>query len=236
MKKSFLDQIKNIFHSFWRAIIWQKIAEKNNGLISGSFWNFFVLKTSQQEFCKIILLNSVVTSWNGLEKFSASICYKTSKNKFWTNFCLKTSVQDCSLFFDCSFESIVSLYNPVTSCKKLEKVPILIFHKTWKKIFVHFGFCATFGPLLAQKLQHKIFAKNRISASRWTTPDKWTDWRVNHMTLTPWVWNITENVICKIKVLDTSGLKTLIFSKGTPNLPCLSDLHCNLGKWGRVVT
>ena len=24
-KKSFLDEIKNIFHSFWRAIIWWKI-------------------------------------------------------------------------------------------------------------------------------------------------------------------------------------------------------------------
>ena len=24
-KKSFLDEIKNIFHSFWRAIIWLKI-------------------------------------------------------------------------------------------------------------------------------------------------------------------------------------------------------------------
>ena len=31
-KKSFLDQIKNIFHSFWRAVIWWK----NNKLIKNS--------------------------------------------------------------------------------------------------------------------------------------------------------------------------------------------------------
>ena len=31
-EKSSLDEIKNIFHSFWRAIIWLKIKiDKNNG-------------------------------------------------------------------------------------------------------------------------------------------------------------------------------------------------------------
>ena len=30
-EKSFLDEIKNIFHSFWRAIIWWKKSIKNSG-------------------------------------------------------------------------------------------------------------------------------------------------------------------------------------------------------------
>ena len=39
-KKSFLDEMKNIFHSFWRTIIWWK----NKNLIKGSFT--YQLKTN----------------------------------------------------------------------------------------------------------------------------------------------------------------------------------------------
>ena len=50
-KKSFFDEIKNIFHSFWRAIIWWK-NKKLIKIADTSFKTFFFSKAFKNPFVK----------------------------------------------------------------------------------------------------------------------------------------------------------------------------------------
>ena len=56
-----------------------------------------------------------------------------------------------------TIKSILILYFTVTLCKKSEKFLALVLHGTWKA-----SFWAHSGPLLAQKLENKIFPKKII--------------------------------------------------------------------------
>ena len=73
----------------------------------------------------IFSLNAVVTSCKKNQK--NSMHQFVIKKTFWVTFCPKTPVQDFSP--KKSFESTLSIYANVASCKKSEKFCALVFHE-----------------------------------------------------------------------------------------------------------
>ena len=84
-EKSFLDEIKSIFHSFWRAVIWSKtkvylLAGKVYKIYDNKFQYFSILKGWSSSR---IPQSAIMTSSTGLlpSTFVASIVWTTSYNK-----------------------------------------------------------------------------------------------------------------------------------------------------------
>ena len=129
-------------------LAWWKIREENDtkAEVNHSIVNISEIQNSNfSQICASMLIN--------LEKFNASICYKTQKTHFSTTFCSKTKVQDFS-------KIIIWL-----SCKPIKNRKMFhasIFHKTWKT-----SFWAHFVPLLAQKLRNKIFPEKIDFSQFW---------------------------------------------------------------------
>ena len=122
-------------------------------LILDRFRALFAPKTSTTNFSHESQLNQLLCYGNftqKLEKFWASIFYKTWKTSFWTHFCPfwpETLKQYLS--------NIIFYFNFTTWCccnfrEKLRKFYKSIFHRTWK---------TSFWILLVLKLQNKSFSK-----------------------------------------------------------------------------
>ena len=75
-EKSFLDEMKNIFHSFWRAIIWWKNKKIDNKLVDTSLKE--IIKSTEPCKCAILLVSRIL--WH--KRINPSL-YKNGDFDIW---------------------------------------------------------------------------------------------------------------------------------------------------------
>ena len=110
-------------HSLWNL--------KN--LIFGPLKKFFVPEIPKQQFVKIYLTQFSAFIPFNLDAFSAISLHV--KKPFWVTFCPNRDLKQkhqCKISPRKSFESILSFYTAVTSCKISGKFHAFIFIRAWK--------------------------------------------------------------------------------------------------------